>query len=60
MEDKFYTYKEIVKMFKITPQTLNNWRRAGTIKYKKLNQRNFLYCLPETKLIQENESSKSL
>ncbi|MFA5154242.1 MAG: hypothetical protein WC554_16955 [Clostridia bacterium] len=54
MEEQWYTAKRIIKMFEITTQTLNNWRRAGTIKYKKINQRNFLYCLPETKIIQEN------
>lgn len=47
-------------MFDITTQTLNNWRRAGTIKYMKFNKRNFMYQLPETKIIQEDESSKSL
>jgi predicted site-specific integrase-resolvase len=60
MEEVFYTQKEIIKMFKVHRQTLNNWRRNGTIKYKKVNQRKFLYLLPETKIIQENESSKSL
>lgn len=53
MEDVFYTQKEIIKLFKIHRQTLNNWRRNGTIKYKKINQRNFLYILPEFKIIQE-------
>jgi hypothetical protein len=52
--ENWYTYKQIIERFNITPQTLNNWRRAGTIKYKKLNKRNFLYQLPETKIIQEN------
>lgn len=60
MEEKWYHSKEILQLFGITTQTLNNWRRAGTIKYKKLNKRNFLYQLPETKIIQENESSKNL
>ena len=60
MEDKMYMQKEILEMFNIHRQTLNNWRRNGTIKYEKLNQRNFLYHLPETKIIQENESSKNL
>ena len=55
MEEVFYTQKEIIELFKIHRQTLNNWRRAGTIKYKKINQRKFLYILPETKFIQENE-----
>jgi predicted site-specific integrase-resolvase len=60
MEDKKYTQNEILEMFGIHRQTLNNWRRNGTIKYEKINQRNFLYYLPETKIIQEDESSKSL
>jgi predicted site-specific integrase-resolvase len=59
-EQKLYTKKEILEKFKITRQTLNNWRRNGTIKYVKMNNRKFLYELPETKIIQENESSKSL
>jgi len=54
MEDKKYTQKEILELFKIHRQTLNNWRRAGSIKYEKINERNFLYYLPETKIIQEN------
>ena len=61
MEDKYwYTYKEIISMFKITPQTLNNWRRKGTIIYKKMNKRTFLYQLPENKIIQENGLSNNL
>jgi predicted site-specific integrase-resolvase len=60
MEDKWYTYKQIIEMFGICKQTLNNWRRKGTIKYKKINNRTFLYCLPEIKIIQENELSKDL
>jgi len=61
MEDQnLYSKKEILEKFKITRQTLNNWRRNGTIKYVKMNDRKFLYELPETKIIQENESSKSL
>lgn len=52
--EEWYTYKQIVQIFNITPQTLNNWRRKGTIRYKKLNKRNFMYLLPETKIIQEN------
>jgi predicted site-specific integrase-resolvase len=60
MEVRKYTQKEILEMFNIHRQTLNNWRRNGTIKYEKLNQRKFLYYLPETKIIQEDESSKSL
>lgn len=58
--ENWYTYKEIIKMFGICKQTLNNWRRKGTIKYKKINQRTFLYQLPENKIIQENELFKSL
>ena len=53
MEDKYYTQKEILKLYEIHRQTLNNWRRTGLIKYIKINQRKFLYYLPETKIIQE-------
>lgn len=50
MEDQnLYSKKEILEKFKITRQTLNNWRRNGTIKYVKMNDRKFLYELPETK-----------
>jgi predicted site-specific integrase-resolvase len=60
MDKDWYTYKEIIELFQITSQTLNNWRRNGTIIYKKFNQRTFLYQLPENKSIQENGTSKSL
>jgi predicted site-specific integrase-resolvase len=60
MDKDWYTYKEIIEMFGICKQTLNNWRRNGTIIYKKFNQRTFLYQLPENKSIQENEPSKNL
>jgi predicted site-specific integrase-resolvase len=59
-EQKWYTYNQIIEMFGIHKQTLNNWRRAGTIKYKRMNQRTFLYQLPETKIIQEDGSQKNL
>jgi predicted site-specific integrase-resolvase len=60
-EQKLYSKKEVLNIFKITRQTLNNWRRKGTIKYVRINDRKFLYELPETKIIQEgNESSKGL
>ena len=57
MED-WYTYKQIISMFGICRQTLNNWRRKGTIRYKKFNQRTFLYQLPETKIIREKNGKK--
>lgn len=60
MKDKKYTQKEILEIFKIHRQTLNNWRRRGKIKYEKINERKFLYYLPESKIIQENESSTDL
>ena len=41
-------------IFKIHRQTLNNWRRDGHIKYEKINERKFLYYLPESKIMQEN------
>lgn len=60
MEETWYHSKQIIELFHITPQTLNNWRRNGTIKYEKINKRLFLYQLPETKMIQENGPSKSI
>ena len=59
-EQKWYTFNQIIEMFGIHKQTLNNWRRNGTIMYKKINERKFLYNLPETKIIQEDgkESKK--
>lgn len=59
-EQKLYSKKEILSIFKITRQTLNNWRRNGKIKYIKMNERKFLYQLPEIKIIQENELPKSI
>ena len=53
-EQKWYTFKQIIDMFGIHRQTLNNWRRNGTITYKKVNSKLFLYQLPETKIIQED------
>jgi len=57
---EWYTYKEIMETLKISRQTLNNWRRNGNIIYKKISSKTFMYAFPETKTIQENESSKNL
>ncbi len=54
MEDKKYTAKEILDIFQIHRQTLNNWRRSGSIRYEKINDRKFFYYLPESKIIQED------
>lgn len=43
MENKYLTAKEVIKLFKIHRQTLNNWRRQGKIEYIKINERKFLY-----------------
>ena len=59
-EQKLYSKKEILEIFKITRQTLNNWRRSGRVQYIKMNNRKFMYHLPETKIIQENGPSKNL
>jgi hypothetical protein len=59
-EQKWYTYHQIVSMFGICKQTLNNWRKNNTIIYKRITKKTFLYALPETKNIQENELSKNL
>jgi predicted site-specific integrase-resolvase len=50
MED-WYTSKQILDLFKIHRQTLNNWRNNGTIVYKKINARKFMYQLPKSKII---------
>lgn len=60
MEDHWYTYEQIISMFGICKQTLNNWRKNGTIRYRKITKKTFLYQLPENKNIQENELSKNL
>jgi predicted site-specific integrase-resolvase len=52
MNKEWYTYGEIIEMFGIHKQTLNNWRRNGTIKYIEINKRKFLYKLPE--ILKEN------
>jgi predicted site-specific integrase-resolvase len=58
--EKWYTYKEIIEMLKISRQTLNNWRRNGNIIYKKLSSKTFLYQFPATNIIQENGLSKGV
>jgi len=60
MDKDWYTYKAIIEMTGITKQTLNNWRKNGTILYKKISNRTFLYQFPEKNNIQENESSKNI
>ena len=44
---EWYNYKEIVQLFGICKQTLNNWRKTGIIQYKKITKRTFLYKLPD-------------
>ena len=56
----WYTYKEVIEMTGVTKQTLNNWRKNGTILYKKISNRTFLYQFPEKNfptinISQENE-----
>lgn len=58
--ESWYTYKQVIDMLGITPQTLNNWRRNGKILYKKLSPKTFLYQFPEANIIQEDGSQKSL
>ncbi len=59
MEEKWYTYHEIISMFGICKQTLNNWRKNGTIIYRKITKKTFLYQLPETKIIQEKNGREN-
>lgn len=37
------TSKEFREKYKISPQTLNNWRKSGKVKYTVINRGNFLY-----------------
>jgi len=60
MEDHWYTYEQIISMFGICKQTLYNWRKNGIIRYQKITKKTYMYQLPETKNIQENELSKNL
>ena len=39
----FVSAKEVKERFQICGQTLYNWRKAGKIKFKRLNDRKFLY-----------------
>lgn len=57
MEEQLYTYNQIIKMFGICKQTLYNWRKNGTIKYKKITKKTFLYILPKNKIIQKDEKN---
>lgn len=54
MEKDWYTYKEIIEMTGVTKQTLNNWRKKGTVLYKKISNRTFLYQFPEDNNIQKD------
>jgi len=44
------TAKEIRNLFKITSQTLYNWRKQGKIKFKVINSRKILYKIDENNL----------
>lgn len=59
MEEKWYTYKQIIEMFGICKQTLYNWRKNGIIEYKVLTKKTYMYKLPKNKIL-ENESSENL
>ena len=63
--NEWYTYKEVIEVTGITKQTLNNWRKNGTIIYKKLSPKTFLYQFPEKNfptinITQGNELSENL
>jgi len=59
MEDKWYTYNEIIQMFGICKQTLYNWRKNKIIEYKKITRKTYLYLLPKNKN-KENENQREL
>ena len=43
----WYTATEILSAFKITKQTLQNWRKMGVIEFEKNNSRHFRYKFPK-------------
>lgn len=49
--------KEIKEEYKITSQTLYNWRKIGKIKYKEINSRNFLYDVSDIEGVQSSKRS---
>lgn len=51
--EEWHTYKEIIQKFGICKQTLNNWRKNGTVIYKKITNRTFVYKI-------NNEHGKNL
>lgn len=53
----FKSAKEIKEEYKITSQTLYNWRKTGKIKYKEINSRNFLYDISDIEGIQSSKRS---
>lgn len=50
--------KQIKEQLGITSQTLYNWRKAGKIKYKEINSRNFLYDISSLELKAPNRKKK--
>ncbi len=55
----YKTAKEIRKIFGITTQTLYNWRVAGTIGFKQITPRKFLYDIDTTNLISNEKTPKT-
>ncbi len=45
MNDKWVTARMILSKFKITAQTLYNWRCSGKIKFRKIGHKSYLYDL---------------
>lgn len=55
MEDHdFLTAKEVMKLLRISDQTLANWRRNNLIDYKKISNRKYLYVVDSVNDIFEN------
>lgn len=48
------TAKEIKDIYKITGQTLYNWRKSGKIEYKMINERKFSYKIKDYKNERKN------
>lgn len=52
--DDFLTAKEVMRMLRISDQTLANWRKNNLIKFRKISNRKFLYFMDSVQDIFEN------
>jgi predicted site-specific integrase-resolvase len=50
--------EQIMEIFQITKQTLNNWRHKNIIQYKKINARKFMYDMDSVQNFSELQTPK--